>query len=201
MSAPDDAQAATLRHGIRARHPGLREAVLEDARVTCAYRLERHEFRSRVDAFGQALRLCWISDAFLAHVLYRLKARLQALGVPVLPRLLHRLTVTTAQVSIGDSVVMAPGVYLIHGQVVIDGFVEIATGAVIGPFVTIGTRGGDFGAPTLRPNVHVGTGAKLLGRITIGEGAQIGANAVVIADVAEGATVVGLPGHERLPGT
>jgi serine O-acetyltransferase len=178
---------------VRSRHPRLREAVPADLRVTALHRGERHEFRSPLDAIVQMLRLMWVSDAFLAHVLYRVKARLQTLGMPVLPRLAHRAAIAIAQVSIGDPVVVQPGVYLVHGQVVIDGFVEIRSGAVIGPFVTIGLRAGEFAGPTIEPNVSVGTGAKVLGRLRVGAGAHIGANAVVLDDVPDGATVVGAP--------
>jgi serine O-acetyltransferase len=97
------------------------------------------------------------------------------------------------QVSIGDPVVMHPGVYLVHGQVVIDGPAEIFGGTSIAPFVTIGVRGGDLRAPVIRSGVTIGTGAKVLGGVEVGEGATIGANAVVIDDVPAGATVVGVP--------
>jgi serine O-acetyltransferase len=178
---------------LRARHPRLREAVLADARVTAHYRGERHEFRSALDAALQVARLAWVSDAFLAQALYRLKARGQALGVPVLPRLAHRLAMAVAQVSIGDPVVVAPGVYVIHGQVVVDGLVEIGEGVVIAPFVTIGLRAGDVQGATIGPGVSIGTGAKVIGPVRIGAGATVGANAVVVDDVPEGATVVGAP--------
>ena len=99
----------------------------------------------------------------------------------------------TAQVAIGDPVVMEPGVYIVHGQVVFDGIVEIRRGAIISPWVTIGLRGGDWGGPTIGPGVSIGTGAKVLGKVTVGAGARIGANAVVLEDVPEGTTVVGIP--------
>ena len=86
-----------------------------------------------------------------------------------------------------------PGVYLIHGQVVIDGFSEIHSGAVIGPFVTVGLRAGDLLGPTIGPGAASVPGVKVLGRVHIGAGAQIGANAVVVDDVPESATVVGVP--------
>jgi serine O-acetyltransferase len=178
---------------LRARHPRLAEAVLEDARVTAMHRGERHEFRSRPDAALQAMRLAWVSDAFAAQLLYRVKARAQARGVPVLPRIAHRLAMLLAQVSIGDPVVMHPGVYIVHGQVVLDGLVEIGPGVVIAPFVTIGLRAGDVQGPVLEAGVSVGTGAKVIGPVRVGEGATIGANAVVVDDVAPGTTVVGAP--------
>jgi serine O-acetyltransferase len=177
---------------LRSRHPHLREALRADARLTALHRGERHEFRSGWDAAAQILRLMWVSDAFLAHALYRLKARLQALGVPVLPRLAHKLAMVTGQVSIGDPVVMEPGVYIVHGQIVIDGLVEIGPGTVISPWTTIGLRG-SFDAPVVESNVSIGTGAKILGPVRLGSGSKIGANAVVIDDVPAGATAVGVP--------
>jgi serine O-acetyltransferase len=168
----------------------LREAVVADARVTSALRFEPHE-HAGLRTVAQVLRLMLVTDAFAAQVLYRLRVRLR--GVPLLPHLLHRLSIQLGQVSIGAPVVMGPGVYLIHGQVVIDGITTIGTGTQIGPFVTIGVRGADLHGPTIGANVFIGTGAKVLGAITIGEGARIGANAVVIDDVPAGATVVGAP--------
>lgn len=178
---------------LRARHPRLRDAIPADARVTAMYRGERHEFRSSLDAVGQILRLAWVSDAFLGQALYRMKARLQALGVPVLPRLAHKLAMMSAQISIGDPVVVHPGIYIVHGQVVADGLVEIYPGVVLFPWVTVGLRAGDPGGATIERDASIGTGAKVIGRVTIGAGARVGANAVVVDDVAPGTTVVGAP--------
>jgi serine O-acetyltransferase len=185
-----------LMRRIRARHPGLREAIVADARITAQHRFERHEFHGPVDTVIQVLRLMWVSDAFLAHALYRLKAALQRRGVPLLPRLAHKMAMLIAQVSIGDPVLMEPGVYIVHGQVVIDGIVEVRSGAIISPWVTVGLRAGDWGGPTIGPGVSIGTGAKVLGNVTVGAGARVGANAVVVNDVPEGATVVGIPAHQ-----
>jgi serine O-acetyltransferase len=181
-----------LKRRVRATHPKLRRALFVDAEVTAAHRGERG-FRSKIDAVLQMLRLVWITDAFAAQVLYRLKARLQALGVPILPRLLHRLAMAISQVAIGDYTVIAPGVYIVHGQVVIDGITEIGYGVVISPFVTIGLRAGDFQGPVIENHVHIGTGAKVIGPVRVGAGATIGANAVVVSDVPPGATAVGAP--------
>jgi serine O-acetyltransferase len=178
---------------IRERFPGFREAVMADAVLTAQFRGERHEFASRVDATLQILRLCAQSDAFAAQLMYRLKASLQRRGVPILPRLAHRLAMVLAQLSIGDPVVMHPGIYIIHGGVVIDGLVEIHSGTAIAPWVTIGLRSGNFRGATVERNVHLGTGSKVIGPVTVGEGAQVGANAVVVDDVPAWATVVGAP--------
>ena len=88
-------------------------------------------------------------------------------------------------------------------------FIDHGAGVVIGETATIGndvtlyqgvTLGGTGFAtgkrhPTVQDNVTIGSGAKLLGPITIGHGAKIGANSVVITDVPPNSTVVGNPGH------
>jgi serine O-acetyltransferase len=194
MKGPaESTAAAALKRDIRSRHPRLRDAVAADLRLAARHRYERTEFSSRGDALLQAVRLMWVGDGFLGLVLYRVKARLQALGLPLLPTLAHRLAIAVAQVSIGDPVVVHPGVYLLHGQVIIDGIAEVHSGAVIGPWVTIGLKEGDVNGPTIGPNARIGTGAKVIGPITVGAGANIGANAVVVNDVPDGATVVGIP--------
>jgi serine O-acetyltransferase len=111
----------------------------------------------------------------------------------VLPRIIHHLAMAIAQISIGDEVVIESGVCIAHGQVVIGGLTRIGTGALLTPFISIGLLAGNFNGPTLERGVRVGTGARILGPIRIGEGAQIGANAVVIHDVDPGATVAGIP--------
>lgn len=186
-------ERAELWRAIRARHPRFREAVAADAAVTAGFRGERAHFRSRADLAVQVVRLCWQSDAFLGQVLYRAKARGQALGIPLLPRLCHRLAMALAQISIGDPVVVQPGIYVIHGQLVADGLVEIGPGTVIAPWVTIGLRSGVVQGATIGAGVSLGTGSKVIGPVTIGEGASVGANAVVVHDVPAGATVVGAP--------
>jgi serine O-acetyltransferase len=193
MGDSDSGGRRRFTEDLRSRYPGFREALAADARMTARHRGERFEFRPGWDTIVQTLRLMWVSDALIAQALYRLKARLQALGVPVLPWLAHRMAMQIAGVAIGDPVLVHPGIYLLHGQVVIDGITEIQRGAVIGPFVTIGLRAGNFDGPRIGPNVEIGTGAKIIGPVHIGAGARIGANAVVVDDVPDGATVVGAP--------
>ena len=64
---------------------------------------------------------------------------------------------------------------------------------VISPFVTIGLRAGDVRGPTVERSVNIGTGAKLIGPIRVGEGATVAAGAVVVEDVPAGTTVLGVP--------
>jgi serine O-acetyltransferase len=193
MYKSENPLAESLMGDIRARHPAFWHAVVADARVTARHRGERDTFHSGVDAAMQVVRLAWSADAFLGQMLYRAQAALQRRGVPLIPRLLHRLAMQSGGVVIGDPVVVEPGLYLLHGQVVIDGVAEIKPGVVIGPFVTIGLRHGDIAGPTIEEDVSIGTGAKVLGKVRVGAGASVGANAVVVDDVPPGATVVGAP--------
>jgi len=195
---PQDSEAR-----MQGRHPRFIRAVIADARIAAAHRSERAKFTSRTDALIQVLRLMWVSDAFLAQAFYRAKVRLQALGIPVLPRLAQRLATMTAQVCIGDRVVVREGVYIAHGQVVIDGLVEVHRGVVILPRVTIGPRAGEVRGPTIGRNVHIDAGAKIIGPVTVHRGAQIGANAVVVHDVPALASVIGVnarPAGGKKPG-
>jgi serine acetyltransferase len=190
----DNELANRLRREIRARHPGLREALVADARLALDQRGEP-ELRPGAETLIQIIRLCWTSDAFFAQAIYRLRGALVRRGVPILPRVCHRLSIMIAGVMIGEPVVIHPGVHLLHGRVVIDGVTEIWPGVVIGPFVTIGLRSGEMMGPTIKEDVRVGAGAVVLGKLTVGRAAAIGANAAVVQDVPEDATVTGVPGH------
>jgi serine O-acetyltransferase len=181
---------------VRDAHPGFLEAVRTDAVHVAAQRMERKELRNGLDELVQIIRLMCVTDAFAAQVCYRAKAAMQAAGIPVLPRVAHRLAMMLAQVSIGDPVVIQPGFYMPHGQVVIDGITEIHSGVTIRPWVTIGLKEGVLNGPTIKGGARIGTGAKVIGPITIGVKAVIGANAVVVKDVPDGATVAGVPATE-----
>lgn len=180
---------------LHERSPGFREALRADTRVTLAFRGERSDLRSRWDFLAQTGRLMWQSDAFLGHVLYRSKVAMLKRGIPVLPRVAHGLAMMSSQICIGDPVVVAPGVYIPHGQVVVDGITEIGPNVILAPWVTVGLRAGNFQGPVLESGVHVGTGAKIIGPVRVGEGTRVGANAVVVDDVPGGSTVVGVPGR------
>ena len=73
--------------------------------------------------------------------------------------------------------------------IVVSSGVEFGEDVVIGQQVTIGNRGGMMAAPKIGHRVYIGAGAKILGPLTIGDDAVVGANAVVTKDVPAGATV------------
>ena len=182
---------------VRKQHPKFFRTVAADARVTLAYRAEPYDFQSKLKLIIEILRLCWVADAFLALVLYRMRSRLTRFKIPLIPTILHRFAMMHSQVSVGSTVIIHPGIYIPHGQIVIDGMTEIGSGAVFSPWVTIGLRAGVFQGPTLGRNVHIGTGAKIIGPISIGDGVVIGANAVVVKDTPAFVTAVGIPARAK----
>ncbi len=105
----------------RKRPPGFFVTVVADARTTAAFRGERYEFSSTADTWAQIARLAFVSDAFAGQVAYRARVALRRRRVPVLPRLLQRLAIAMAAIYIGDEAVVQPGLYVVHGQVVVDG--------------------------------------------------------------------------------
>ena len=171
----------------------LRIAISADDRIALRFRAEPFDGLSRRRLAREILRLCVSSDAFLALLCYRTRIAMRELRIPIASPLLHRASMVIGQVSIGEPVIIEPGIYLPHGSIVVDGFTTIASDAVLFPFTTIGLVAGEFQGPTIGRGVHVGTGAKVLGPITIGDGARIGANAVVLNDLPPGVTAVGVP--------
>lgn len=93
--------------------------------------------------------------------------------------------------------------FIDHGFTVIGETAEIGNNVTIYQCVTLGgsnpTNGvGGKRHPTIRDNVIIGSGAQIIGPITVGERARVGANAVVTDDVPEGATMIGLKARSTL---
>src|SRR5215208_5103176 len=133
--------------------------------------------------------------ALLAH---RVAHTLAAAGVPLLPRLIAYASRTLTGVEIHPSAQIGRGLFIDHGMgVVIGETAEVGEDVTMYQGVTLGGTGFACGKrhPTVQDNVTIGSGAKLLGPITIGHGSKIGANSVVIHDVLPNSTVVGNPGH------
>jgi serine O-acetyltransferase len=133
--------------------------------------------------------------ALLSH---RLAHALHQAGVPLLPRSMSMFTRAVTGIEIHPAAQIDRGLFIDHGSgVVIGETAKIGRDVTLYQGVTLGGTGFAAGKrhPTVQDNVTIGSGAKLLGPITIGHGSKIGANSVVITDVPPNTTVVGNPGH------
>jgi serine O-acetyltransferase len=133
--------------------------------------------------------------ALLAH---RAAHGLHDAGVPLLPRAIAYLSRAITGIEIHPAAKIGRGFFIDHGMgVVIGETAELGDDITLYQGVTLGGTGFATGKrhPTVEDNVTIGSGAKLLGPITVGHGSKIGANSVVIHDVPANSTVVGNPGH------
>jgi serine O-acetyltransferase len=132
-------------------------------------------------------------------ILFRLREWARRRPTAFLPGLCDRLIEVLHHTAIGRDVTLGAGVYFPHGWAHIHGRTEIGDCVIVGVHSGIGLRGSFFSrdmgtkGPTIGAYTRVGTGSKILGNVTVGERAVIGAGAVVIRDVPEAATVVGVP--------
>jgi serine O-acetyltransferase len=133
--------------------------------------------------------------ALLAH---RISHALHRARVPVVPRLMATATRSVTGIEIHPAAEVGRALFIDHGTgVVVGETASIGDNVTLYQGVTLGGTGFATGKrhPTVQDNVTIGSGAKLLGPITVGHGAKIGANSVVITDVPPNSTVVGNPGH------
>ena len=118
--------------------------------------------------------------------------------VPLLPRTIAFASRAVTGVEIHPAARIGADFFIDHGSgVVIGETAEIGDRVTLYQGVTLGGTGFARGKrhPTVESDVTIGSGAKLLGPITVGHGAKVGANTVVIEDVPANSTVVGNPGH------
>lgn len=133
--------------------------------------------------------------ALLAH---RVAHALYGVGVPLVPRVIAAASRMLTGIEIHPAATIGHGFFIDHGMgVVIGETAEIGRDVTLYQGVTLGGTGFATGKrhPTVEDNVTIGSGAKLLGPITVGHGSKIGAGSVVIHDVPPNSTVVGNPGH------
>lgn len=125
----------------------------------------------------------------IAHRLYRKGYYFSARAVSQLSRFL-------TGIEIHPGAKIGKGLFIDHGMgVVIGETTEIGDNCTIYQGVTLGGTGKDVGKrhPTIGDNVMIGAGAKVLGPVKIGSGSKIASNAVVIREVPENSTAVGIP--------
>ena len=114
-----------------------------------------------------------------------------------LARLISQIARFLTAIEIHPGATLGAGILIDHGMgVVIGETAELGDRITIYHGTTLGGTGKEKGKrhPTVGDNVVIGAGSKVLGNIKIGSNSKIGANSVVLDDVPEGATVVGIPG-------
>jgi serine O-acetyltransferase len=140
--------------------------------------------------------LCY--PGFHAILAHRLAHRLYRAGVPLIPRVLSQISRFFTGIEIHPGAKIGRRFFIDHGMgVVIGETTEIGDDVLIYQGVTLGGTGKDKGKrhPTLLDHVVVGTGAKVLGNITLGRHVKVGAGSVVVKSVPDDSTVVGIPGR------
>lgn len=133
-----------------------------------------------------------------ALIAYRIAHRLYKWHIPILPRIISYITRIITGIEIHPAAIIGRRFFIDHGDgVVIGATTIIGDDVLIYQQVTLGGTGKDKGKrhPTLENHVIVGAGAKVLGNITLGDYVRVGAGSVVVEDVPEYSTVVGIPGR------
>jgi serine O-acetyltransferase len=132
------------------------------------------------------------TDGTLANALYRLQGALGRWKLAPLALIPHWLNKVINGCVIGVRAEFGPGFVLIHPiGVVINSSTRGGRNVWVESGVVIGDNKGL--SPTLGDDIFIGSGAKIIGGVQLGNGARVGANAVVLHDVAAGTTVVGIP--------
>lgn len=133
-----------------------------------------------------------------ALISHRICHKLYYWNIPFLPRFLAHITRFLTGIEIHPGATFGHRVFIDHGMgIVIGETTIIGDDVLIYQGVTLGGTGKEKGKrhPTIENNVVIGAGAKILGNITIGENSRIGAGSVVVDNVPQYSTVVGIPGR------
>lgn len=161
------------------------------------YRAARRNDPAIPDGLRGVLEVMFCTPGFLAVTCHRglhfLHTRAR---IPVLPRFLSLIVRWWTGVEIHPGAEIGSGFFIDHGAgVVIGETTIIGSNVTLFQGVTLGGTGNEKTRkrhPTLEDNVFVGSGAKILGPITIGSGSRIGANSVVLKSVPKNSTVAGM---------
>ena len=166
--------------------------------VSLAYKKEIKATFERDPAATSFVEVLLTYSGLHAIILYRIAHRFQKLKIPFFPRFISQLAKWLTGIEIHPSATIADGLFIDHGMGVVIGETSIiGNNVTLFQGVTLGGTGKERGKrhPSIGDNVVIGTGAKVLGNITVGDNSYIGANAVVIRDVPPNSTVVGVPGR------
>jgi len=152
--------------------------------------------KERDPAARSSLEIFLLYSGLHAVMWHRLAHWLYNAGLKFLARFISQAVRLFTGIEIHPGAKLGRGVFIDHGSgVVIGETAEVGDGCTIYQGVTLGGTGKDKGKrhPTLGKNVLVGAGARILGPFKVGDNAKIAANAVVLSEVPENCTAVGVP--------
>lgn len=133
-----------------------------------------------------------------ALLVHRMAHKFYKWNIPFIPRFLSNFSRFFTGIEIHPGATIGKKFFIDHGMgVVIGETTVIGDNVLVYQGVTLGGTGKEIGKrhPTLKDNVVVGSGAKVLGNITIGSNVRVGAGSVVVNDVPDDSTVTGIPGR------
>jgi len=142
------------------------------------------------------LEVILLYSGFHAVLLYRAAHALNNKGYVLSARTLSQITRFFTGIEIHPGATIGKGLFIDHGSGVVIGETAIVgNNCTIYQGVTLGGTGKETGKrhPTLGNNVMVGSGAKLLGSFTVGDNVKIASGAVVLCDIPDNSTAVGVP--------
>lgn len=148
-------------------------------------------------AARNGLEVLFLYPVVHAMIFYRITHALYKKNLFFLARLLSQFARFLTGIEIHPGAQIGKGFFIDHGMgVVVGETAEVGNNVTLYHGVTLGGTGKDTGKrhPTVGNNVIIGSGAKILGPILIGDNSKVGANSVVLKDVPENSTVVGIPG-------
>jgi serine O-acetyltransferase len=160
---------------------------------------------ARYRSLGHSGTRLWLNSALWAIAIYRLGHWLYSANPFILIRIplkivyffAYMFSEVVMEMCLDPQATIGGGLYIAHiGGVHINPQAIIGSNCDIAHRVTIGASAmGRKGAPILGDRVYIGTGATLVGKIKVGNGAKIAANTLVMSNIPDGATVMGVPGR------
>lgn len=172
--------------------------ILKITLISIFFYEEIKQAQKKDPAAKSFLEVLLLYQGIHALVHHRIAKFFYKLHLFFLARLISQLSLHITGIEIHPGAKVGKGLFIDHGNGVVIGETSvIGDNVLLYQGVTLGGTGLEKGKrhPTVGNNVVVGTGAKILGNITIGDNSYIGANAVVIKDVPANSTVVGVPGR------
>lgn len=152
----------------------------------------------RDPAVKSVLEVIFCYPGFHAILLHRIAHKLYKAKFYLLARVISQINRLFTQIEIHPGAVIGQGLFIDHGAgVVIGETAKIGNNVTIYQGVTLGGTGKEKGKrhPTIGNNVVISAGAKVLGSFKVGDNVKIGAGSVVLQEVPDNCTVVGIPGR------